>query len=374
MRMKKILSVLLREPVAFAAGLLAVISAFFVPPDREYLGYADLRTMGLLFSLMTVVAGLRSEGVLDQLAGALLNRTRSARSAVLVLSGLCFFGSMLLTNDVSLLAFVPLTFAVLERMNRKKLAGICICLQTLAANLGSMLTPSGNPQNLYLYGKSGLSFLDFLRLMAPYAAASAVLIVLSALLFVRGGEKLTISPDTGEKKPGWRAWLHGGLFLLCLLCVARVLPWQVAAIAVAAAALVFDRRALKQVDWMLLVTFLLFFILTGNLSRLEAFSNLLRRALSGREVLISVLASQVISNVPAALLLSGFTENLSALIIGVNLGGLGTLIASMASLISYRQIAAWDTSVRGRYFWLFTVMNVVFLLILLAFYWVLQII
>ena len=362
------------------AAVLAVVSAFAVPPDAGYLAYLDLRTLATLFALMTVMAGLRRQGVFDRLGRALLARTQGLLPLVGLLVGLCFFGSMFITNDVALLTFVPFTFSVLRGLGAQTAARLTlpiVCMQTVAANLGSMLTPVGNPQNLYLYGLSGLGLPGFLALMLPYTAVSLLLLAVWTVALCR---RTGPAPAAGENAPAAPAapalpaanarllWMYAALFVLCLLAVARVLPYPAAFAAVLAAVLLADRPALRLVDYSLLLTFAAFFVFIGNLGRVPAFSAWLQALLAGREVPVAVLASQVISNVPAALLLSGFTGNVQALIVGTNLGGLGTLIASMASLISYRQIARETPQRKGEYFLLFTVANVVFLALLLAFW------
>ena len=358
------------------AAVLALLSAFFVPPDGAYLGYIDFRTLAILFSLMTVMAGLRQQGIFDRMGRALLALTGSTLQLVLVLVGLCFFGSMFITNDVSLLTFVPFTFVVLNSLGaeaREKLILPVVCMQTIAANLGSMLTPIGNPQNLYLYGRSGMGMGAFVALMLPYTLASLALLAGWAVWLCRGGSPVRkgtggpfLAPQQSVAADGRIIWMDAALFVVCLLAVVRVLPYPVAFGAVLAATLLADRATLGRVDYSLLLTFVAFFVFIGNLGRVEAFSDWLRQIIAGREVLVAVLASQVTSNVPAALLLSGFTQNVQALIIGTNLGGLGTLIASMASLISYRQIAREEPAGKGRYFALFTLSNLLFLAVLLA--------
>lgn len=376
--MTKLKQFLKQETVLAVAAALAVVSAFFVRPDAAYLGYIDWRTLAILFSLMTVMAGLRRQGVFDRMGRALLALSGGTLQLVLVLVGLCFFGSMFITNDVALLTFVPFTFAVLDSMGgemRRKLALPVVCMQTVAANLGSMLTPIGNPQNLYLYGKSGMGMGAFVALMLPYSLASLVMLVAWAVLVCRG-QRSGSGPflESRQSAPSSRKiiGMYGVLFVVCLLAVMRVLPYGAALAAVLLAALAADRDTLGGVDYSLLLTFVAFFIFIGNLGRIPAFSSWLQGIIAGREVLVSVLASQVTSNVPAALLLSGFTQNTQALIIGTNLGGLGTLIASMASLISYRQIAREETEGKGKYFALFTLSNVVFLAALLGLWAVLS--
>ena len=374
--MTKLIRFIKQEAVLSVAAVLALLSAFFVPPDGAYLGYIDFRTLAILFSLMTVMAGLRQQGIFDRMGRALLALTGSTLQLVLVLVGLCFFGSMFITNDVSLLTFVPFTFVVLNSLGaeaREKLILPVVCMQTIAANLGSMLTPIGNPQNLYLYGRSGMGMGAFVALMLPYTLASLALLAGWAVWLCRSGSPVRkgtggpfLAPQQSVAADGRIIWMDAALFVVCLLAVVRVLPYPVAFGAVLAATLLADRATLGRVDYSLLLTFVAFFVFIGNLGRVEAFSDWLRQIIAGREVLVAVLASQVTSNVPAALLLSGFTQNVQALIIGTNLGGLGTLIASMASLISYRQIAREEPAGKGRYFALFTLSNLLFLAVLLA--------
>ena len=374
--MTKLIRFIKQEAVLSVAAVLALLSAFFVPPDGAYLGYIDFRTLAILFSLMTVMAGLRQQGIFDRMGRALLALTGSTLQLVLVLVGLCFFGSMFITNDVSLLTFVLFTFVVLNSLGaeaREKLILPVVCMQTIAANLGSMLTPIGNPQNLYLYGRSGMGMGAFVALMLPYTLASLALLAGWAVWLCRGGSPVRkgtggpfLAPQQSVAADGRIIWMDAALFVVCLLAVVRVLPYPVAFGAVLAATLLADRATLGRVDYSLLLTFVAFFVFIGNLGRVEAFSDWLRQIIAGREVLVAVLASQVTSNVPAALLLSGFTQDVQALIIGTNLGGLGTLIASMASLISYRQIAREEPAGKGRYFALFTLSNLLFLAVLLA--------
>lgn len=362
-----------KEPVLCTAALLAALSALVVLPDSAYAGYIDFRTLAILFSLMTVMAGLRGQGVFSRMGQALLGRTGGGFPLVLVLVGLCFFGSMLITNDVALLTFVPFTFAVLGRLEPKlcrALAVPVVCMQTVAANLGSMLTPIGNPQNLYLYGKSNMFLAQFIRLMLPYSLLSLGLLLVWAFGVCRtlslGAAPRTLSTGHTLIESPRLVGMYAVLFCVCLGTVARLVPCGVSFAAVLLCTFLADRKALRRVDYSLLCTFAAFFIFIGNLGRVPAFSAWLQGMIAGREVPVAVLASQLTSNVPAALLLSGFTQNTAALIIGTNLGGLGTLIASMASLISYRQIAQELPQQKGRYFVLFTVSNLVFLAILMA--------
>ncbi|RKI68140.1 citrate transporter [bacterium 1xD42-67] len=369
----KIIHFFKQETVLCAAFALAAISVFFVRPDKEYLGYVDFRTLAILFCLMSVMAGLQKSGVFQYIAQELLSRVHKAWQVVLILVLLCFFSSMLVTNDVALITFVPFTLIVLGMIGPEAKGQLMIpvvVLQTIAANLGSMLTPIGNPQNLYLYGKAGLSLGEFVLLMLPYAAAALAVILVWSIIQSRAYHgSVQVSFDERAKISGSNIHLavYAVLFVLALLTVARVVPYGVTLGLTIAALLVTDKSIFSRVDYSLLLTFVGFFIFIGNIGRIPAFSQMLQQIVSGHEILAGVAASQVISNVPAALLLSGFTENLSALIIGVNLGGLGTLIASMASLISYKLIAREECWGKGVYFRYFTVANVCFLVVLLAF-------
>lgn len=362
-----------QETVLCAVFALAIVSMAFVHPDKEYIGYVDFRTLAVLFCLMSVMAGLQKSGMFQCVAQALLNKVRKAWQLVLILVLLCFFFSMLVTNDVALITFVPFTLVVLGMAGPKVKSRLLIpvvVLQTIAANLGSMLTPIGNPQNLYLYGRAGLSLGAFVLLMLPYAAVALAVIVVWSLVQSRacpGTVQVSFDEKAGLAGNRGRLVVYGALFALDLLTVARVLPWGVTLGVTLLALLLADRSIFRCVDYSLLLTFVGFFIFTGNLGRLPAFSHVLQQIVSGHEILAGIAASQVISNVPAALLLSGFTKNLPALIVGVNLGGLGTLIASMASLISYKLIAREESQVKGTYFRYFTVANLCFLAILIIF-------
>ena len=372
-RKSKLVEFIKRETVLTAAILLAIVSAVMIPPDGEYARYIDFRTLSILFCLMTVMVGLQKLGVFRRIAKILLQHTQNTIQLVEVLVLLCFFFSMIITNDVSLITFVPFTFIVLGLSGEnsvKKLAVPVIVLQTIAANLGSMLTPIGNPQNLYLYGKAQMSAGAFILLMLPYSLLSLLLLVIcGAVVAKRSGIEVRgteVALPEEEKVEHKKSLLPGYLllFLLCLLTVAHVVPYPLTLGIVMVLVLILDRETMGKVDYSLLLTFVGFFIFIGNMGRMPAFCEFLQKIIGGREVMTAVIASQVISNVPAALLLSGFTENITALIIGTNLGGLGTLIASMASLISYKQVARQIPGEKKRYFGWFTLANIVFLVIL----------
>lgn len=401
--MKKIAGFIRKDAVLSIAVVLAVLSMFFVHPSREYLDYIDFRTLVMLFCLMTIVAGWKKLGIFDWLAEALLTITKSITGVVSVLVFLCFFLSMLITNDVALITFVPFTITIMhrlgERFSRKWMIRV-IVMQTIAANLGSMFTPIGNPQNLYLFGKTELSTLEFLKIMFPYTVAAFVFLLIWIVVTTQREKNCEIrfagqisdsdkkSADHGRKKnceiapsgqisdPDKKRVAHsrektvtyGILLIISLLSVARVIPYPVVFVLVLAYVVCRDRMLLKEVDYSLLGTFTGLFIFIGNLGRFTVFHEFLQHMIHGREMWTAVLASQVMSNVPAAILLSGFTDQVQKLIIGTNLGGLGTLIASMASLISFKYLCRENAAWKGRYLRIFTLANLIFLFLLCVLY------
>lgn len=348
-----------REAVLCIAVLLAVISMFFVPPNAGYADYIDWDTLALLFSLMAVMKGFQRAGLFDYLANKLLKRANTSKKLMAVLVFLPFFLSMVVTNDVALITFVPFALIVLKSAGLHRLILPTVVLQTLAANLGSMLTPIGNPQNLYLYNASGMSFGELVLTMLPYVALSGIGLLVAVLLFKSSpvGEVEVQSQLKGAFALSWPA-----VFFVCaLLGLFDVIPTIAVAAAVLLFLLVADRKTLAKIDYSLLGTFVALFIFIGNMGNIQAFRTFLSSVIEGNEVIVAVLASQVISNVPAALLLSGFSAEWPALVVGCNIGGLGTLIASMASLISYKSIARECPERRGAYIVQFTIFNIIFL-------------
>ena len=377
MLVRKIVNFAKKETVLFAAVLLAFGSMVCVPPDMQYLSYIDYRVLALLFCLMTVMEGFKSTGFFAAVAGKLLEKVKTFRQLYLVLVFLCFFTSMWITNDVALLTFVPFTVLVLRMTGLEQEMIPVIVLQTIAANLGSMTTPVGNPQNLYLYSISGMGIGAFLQIMGPLTLISAGLIFLICLIHkdfpIRQG--MLGKEIVGVRKAGENQVL-AVLFFISLLSVLRILSWQLLLLIVLAScigikAFCKEKYLPLKADFGLLLTFVAFFIFIGNMGRICAVREVLSQVLNGRELLISFLCSQMISNVPAAILLSGFTQEYRGLLQGVNIGGLGTLIASLASLISYKFFAAESeqtpaAGTRGRYMLTFTIWNVGIALVLLA--------
>ncbi|MBO4547325.1 MAG: citrate transporter [Treponema sp.] len=364
-----------REPVLFAALLLAICaSAITRPQPSLYIQAIDFRTLAILFCLMITIKAFQSQNFLDYAAACLLRLCKDRRSLYLLLAALVFFSSMLVTNDVALLTFVPITLLIFRRLGLSPLK--IVVLETLAANLGSCATPMGNPQNLYLFSRYNFSAADFFMQTAKIALPS--IFILAAIIFFitkkTHDEPHEFSDATLQQqrvivKTGARTFFYAAEFAVCLLTVFRALPWPAMLAFVAAISILCDASLFKKVDYSLLFTFAGFFIFTKTISTVPAFSDFMQSALSSRlsTYIAGIAASQVISNVPAALLLSGFTQDGAALLLAVNAGGLGTLIASMASVISFKLYAASDEAKKPgspSYMATFTLWNVVLLLII----------
>lgn len=366
MENNKIKAFVKKEIVLIIASVLAIISCFFVKPNINYISYIDFRTLVILFSLMSVVEGLSKNNVFKILGQKLVLISKTTKELVLSLVLLCFFTSMLITNDVALITFVPFAIIVLKFANLEHLIIRVVVLQTIAANLGSMVTPMGNPQNLYLFGLSNMNIVDFILIILPYAIVSLILI-LCLSLFINGktitNSDLHFESITINKK---QVIIYIILFIICILTVLRVINYLVLFGIIIIMIFILDKNIFKNIDYSLLLTFIAFFIFVGNIGNISSFKEMLNNVINGKECIISIILSQIISNVPAALLLSNFTNNYRELIIGTNLGGLGTLIASMASLISYKKFVASYPKLATKYFVNFTIYNVLFLLVLIC--------
>lgn len=369
----KLLKFIRSEIVLFISAVLAVVSVFIIPPDREYAGYINYKTICILFALMAVMEGFKKTGVFSTVSGILLERAKGIRTVVLILVYLCFFLSMFITNDVSLITFVPLSIAVLSMAGesvKKRLLVPVIVIQTVAANLGSMIFPMGNPQNLYLYGISGMKLWKFILLLLPYTGIAFAVITLWSVFICKNVSSEIKIPQTERNLSLRQINIYSGLFVICVLSVAGIVHYIAAMVFVVAVILICDRKIFRTIDYSLLLTFIFLFVFIGNMGRVDAVDNFLKGITNGNEFIVSVLASQIISNVPCAILLSGFTDNYQALIAGTNIGGLGTLIASMASLISFKNAAKECPEMKGRYFVYFTVSNILLLLLFVLIYFI----
>ncbi len=352
------------------AFLLALVSCLFITPDKKYLGYIDVNTIIILFCLMLIVEALKESQLFEKIGNMILKRVKTERGIVFSLILMCFVSSMLITNDVALITFVPLGLLVLEATHMTSHLCLAVTSMTLAANLGSMLTPIGNPQNVYLFSISHTDIGQFLMTMLPYSAVSfLMLLILTA--FVCGKAKVqsgagALESESSSKSAVGKNLLYGGLFALCIASLMGFLNIYMLLLVVSFAVFLENKKLFARVDYNLLLTFICFFIFVGNINRLDGFHEAVISMLANNEKLVSVVTSQLISNVPAALLLSGYTDNLREILIGTNLGGLGTLIASMASLISYKQLVNRHPELKKRYLVTFTLLNIAFLAVLYA--------
>lgn len=366
--MNRVIDFVKKEIVLIISFVLAIISMLFVPPSERYIDYIDRRTLGLLFCLMTIMAGLNRLGLFKLLAEKLVHKVHTIRGVTVTLVLLCFFISMIITNDVTLITIVPFTIILLEISHQKSKLIYIVTLETISANLGSMTTPIGNPQNLYLFSNYNMNIDEFIIAIIPYSVLSLVLLVVLSL-FV-GNESITVEKELNRAKGSKNSFLpimYGILFILALFSVFKILDYRVLLGVLLIAILSLDRITLIKVDYSLIFTFVFLFIFIGNLGNIEYIHNFLQGIIIGNEVWVGVLSSQIFSNVPASILLSKFTDNGSALLIGVNIGGLGTLIASMASLISFKFLQNENIKI-SRYIIVFTFMNLVFLGINLLWY------
>ena len=351
--------------VLIIAVFAAVITSIIVPPDEKYIEYFDFKTLACLFCVLAVVCALRNIRFFYTLAKAIVRRFRNAKIAILALVYITFIGSMLIANDMALLTFLPLGYFILHTTGKEKYLAFAFIMQNIAANLGGMLTPFGNPQNLYLYSKFNIPDGEFVSIMLPPFIVAVVLITACCLIFVKS-EPLEIE-EKAASLPVWRVAVYLALFAVAIMMVFRFMPYQLGLIIIPLALLFLDRQALLQVDYGLLFTFVFFFIFAGNMGRMEAVREFFSYLLNINTLVFSAMSCQFISNVPSAILLSQFTDNYRELLLGVNIGGAGTLIASLASLITFKEYTKQDPKHTLSYVLKFTAFNFAFLIILVIF-------
>ncbi len=350
--------------VMVIAMFAAIITTFFVPVDREYINYFDYKTLACLFCVLAVVCALKNINFFYMLARKVVQMFKNARMSILALVYITFIGSMLIANDMALLTFLPLGYFVLTSTGKEKYMAFTFIMQNIAANLGGMLTPFGNPQNLYLYSTYNIPNLEFVQIMAPPFVVSVILIT-ACCLFVKP-EPLVLDDEKIKLNPG-RTALYLVLFALSILIVFRGIPYWTGLVIIPSVLLIADRKALKMVDYPLLLTFVFFFVFSGNMARIELVRNFFSMLLEKNTLLFSVLSCQLISNVPSAILLSQFTENYPELLVGVNIGGVGTLISSLASLITFREYMKHNQGKTLYYIGMFSLYNFGFLILLICF-------
>lgn len=358
-----------KNTVMFAALCAAVFTSFIVKPDAQYLGYFDFKTLTCLFCVLAVVCALKNVNFFYVLAEKIVECFKTARHSVLALVYITFIGSMLIANDMALLTFLPLGYFVLSASRKRKYMAFTFIMQNIAANLGGMLTPFGNPQNLYLYTKFNIPVGEFMLIMAPPFALAIALITFCCFIFVKP-EPISFEEEK-IKLPVKRTALYLLLFAFAIAIVFRGIPYWTGLIVIPSVLMVFDRKALKMVDYPLLLTFVFFFVFAGNMARIEVVREFFSKLLSASTLLFSTVSCQFISNVPSAILLSQFTNDYADLLVGVNIGGVGTIIASLASLITFREYTKHHPHHAIYYLEVFSAFNFAFLGILLGFmFWV----
>ncbi|KFI69261.1 SLC13 family permease [Bifidobacterium magnum] len=395
---RRLLTILRSETILVVATILALISCFIVHPDNDYWGYVHVSTIAQLVCLMLVVCGLQRLGVFRVIGSALLHRVNTARGLAITLVALPFISAMFITNDVALVTFVPFGVAVLKMAKLEDKSVMMCVLMTIAANVGSMLTPIGNAHNLYLKALTGLSTGRFLEIMAPYSGLALVMLVIMCCVCFgsqpvtefkdkdsSGIERGLLAPNPegaqpdqiivdgyGKHRRNWHIAAYVALFILCILTVSDLLPLWVMCVVVVLAVILIDPGVFRHTDWALPITFIMFFIFIGNMRRVPQFDELAQAFVGQHPLEVAVVFSQVISNVPTTLLLSGFCDKWVPLIIGTNLGGMGTIIASMASLITYKCVTKEYPTKKGRYLAVYSAANFSFLIILMGLSYIIE--
>lgn len=358
---KTITEIIKKNAVLVIAIIAAAVTCFIIPPDAQYIGYFDFKTLTCLFCVLAVVCALKNVRFFYILAQKIVQKFKNTRRCVIALVYITFIGSMFIANDMALLTFLPLGYLILTSTGKEKYMAVTFILQNIAANLGGMLTPFGNPQNLFLYTKFEIPTLEFMSIMFPPFIIAIILI--TACCFLVKPEKLEFSGESYKLNRKMTVF-YLLLFALSIIIVFRVIPYQIGLVVIPIALLFTDRKALLQVDYGLLGTFAAFFVFAGNMARIDAVRDFFSMLLEKSTLIFSILSCQVISNVPSAVLLSQFTENYKELLLGVNIGGAGTLIASLASLITFREYIKSNPSEGLYYVGLFSVFNFGFVIVL----------
>ncbi len=360
----KIMSFVKANAVLCIAVFAAAVTSVVVPPDSQYISYFDFKTLTCLFCTLACICALRNLKFFVTLARRIIVLCKNSRLCVLTLVYITFIGSMFLANDMALLTFLPLGYMVLSSCKKEKYMAFTFVMQNIAANLGGMLTPFGNPQNLFIYSKFNIPTGEFVSIMAlPFTVAIAI-ITLCCLVFVKKEPLLLADEEVTINKKRAAAYL--ALFALSVIIVFRIIPYYIGLAVVLGALIFLDRDALKKVDYPLLLTFCAFFVFSGNMARIEGVRIIFEWLLEKNTLIFSALSCQVISNVPSAVLLSSFTDNYRELLLGVNIGGAGTLIASLASLITFREFTKHYPKDTKKYIGIFSAFNFGMLAILLV--------
>lgn len=366
--MKKVVAFLKKEVVLVVAAVCAVISCFFVPIDKEYLGYFDVKTLVSLFTMMAVICAIESTNVLSTVSRMLVKRLKNTRMLAIGLVYLTFVTSMFIANDVAMLSFLPLTAVILIATGRQKNAMYIFILQNIGANMGGMLTPFGNPQNLYLYNYYNIPNGRFMGIMLP-AFVCAIFLLFIGCMFIKK-DPLIIMNEEEQTLDTKKLIIYSVLFIIAVLIVLKLINYFIGTILVCLALAILNRKSFYGVDYMLLLTFCAFFIFTGNLSRIPAVNSFFQNIIHGKELVVSLLSTQVICNVPTAILVSKFTGNYAPILIAVNLGALGTIIASLASIIGFKLYTKNFDGSKIKYLGRLFLVNICFLAVLLLVSWI----
>lgn len=360
---EKIFNFIKSEVVLSVAIVLAIITCFFVPIDKEYLGYFDWNTLVLLFCMLAVIAGLKSTNIFELISRKMISLFHTRRAVIYALVFGTFFFDMIVANDMSLITFLPLTYIVLHSTKNDKYLAFTFIMQTIAANMGGMITPYGNPQNLYLYSYYNIPTSEFFGILALQAITVAILIwiccsfINNEPLKLRKKSKIIISKN--------KLYLYAVLFLLVILGIFRILPYMLVLAIVILTIAITDIKRFKQVDYALLATFCVFFVFSGNIARISVIKEFISNIVVKNTLLAGIVSCQFISNVPTAIFLSKFTTNYRELLISVNIGSLGILISSLASLITLKEFLKHQPKKFWNYLGKFTIFNTLFLIVLL---------
>lgn len=360
---EKIFNFIKSEVVLTVASVLAIITMFFVPIDKEYLNYFDYNTLICLFCMLAVVAGLKSTNVFELISRKLIGLFHTRRAVIYTLVFGTFFFDMIVANDMSLITFLPLTYIVLHSTKNDKYLAFTFIMQTIAANMGGMITPYGNPQNLYLYSYYNIGTTEFFSILFAQVITVAILLwiccafVPNEKLKLRKSSKIIISKKT--------LIVYAILFVLVILSVFRIVPYLLTLAIVLITILIMDRKRFKQVDYALISTFCVFFVFSGNMARIPQIKTFISEIVVKNTLLAGIVSCQFISNVPTAIFLSKFTQNYRDLLISVNIGSLGILISSLASLITLKEFLKHQPKNFFKYLGMFTIFNTMFLIILL---------
>lgn len=360
---EKIFNFIKNETVLSVAIILAIITCFFVPIDKEYLSYFDYNTLICLFCMLAVVAGLKSTNIFELISRKMIGLFHNRRAVIYSLVFGTFFFDMIIANDMSLITFLPLTYIVLHSTKNDKYLAFTFIMQTIAANMGGMITPYGNPQNLYLYSYYNIPTSEFFSILLIQTITVAVLLwiccsfINNEPLKLRKNSRIIINKD--------KMYIYIALFVLVILTIFRIIPYMITFIIVILTILITDRKRFKQVDYALIATFFVFFVFSGNIARISAIKEFISDIVVKNTLIAGIISCQFISNVPTAIFLSKFTTNYHDLLISVNIGSLGIIISSLASLITLKEFLKHQPKNFWKYLGMFTLFNTMFLLILL---------